>query len=249
MENNNWELSNCIHLDPRKKYAKCIKYLYAKWKKGHSPLVLICGETNTGKSMTALKIAESLNPNFNPLENVFFGVLDFIRKLKKAKKEILIIDEAGYQLGSKEHYSLFNKVFHKVIQTQRYKNNIFIVVLPMALSLAKDHREMINLEIEMLRQGIGTTWIVQHKWGALEFDKKIIRRWYLGHIIIQMPNKKIIKLYQKKEIHDKKIILNELERMVIKEQKQKQWQCKICGSLNNYEDLNCKFCGVSKFFK
>jgi len=69
--------------DPLTRYVKRRLYEYNKnW------LAIICGETGSGKSYSALKIAETVDPTFSP-ERIVFSSEQFVRLLgKKLKKAI-----------------------------------------------------------------------------------------------------------------------------------------------------------------
>jgi len=181
-----------------------------KHKAGKSPIILITGELGNGKTMAAIGLADLLNVKINgekwSMDNIFHNVKKFVGKMYSAKNEILVFDEAGITLSSGEWWSKFNKAFYKIIQTQRFKNNIYIIVLPVAMSLAKDHRRMIDFKIQMVKKRVGKCWLVKKEWAKLSGDE--IKSIWLGYLVFPVIEKGVVKEYKRVEKREKSAILD-----------------------------------------
>jgi len=211
-----------------------INWIKNKRKHGYSPLIVICGGTNQGKSMTALSLALELDKNFNVSTNLFVDIKDFILKVYNTEKQVFIIDEAKIFLDSARWWDEFNRDFGDIIATQRYKNNVYIVVLPIVKKLAKEHRNMIDVIIEMKRQGYAFTYLINRRWSELkEFE---LWRTFTGAMYIKLPPENIIKQYKEIEAINKKQILEKMIRRLIK--------INMCPCGKRKPDLNCcEWCG------
>ena len=132
---------------------RLVSYIRRKRDGNHSPVIVILGETGSGKTCFGINLALALNPEWRPEENLFVSLPELTKKVITSKKQIIIMDEAGIHLNAKRWYSDFNIFFSQIIQTQRYRNNIYIIILPHILFLAKDHRRILNIKIETFELG------------------------------------------------------------------------------------------------
>lgn len=163
-----------------------------KMKYGYSPVVLITGIPNTGK--TALgglisevltirvqswlngnipKITQELSPKeysllrrkyrWNPERNCFFDMNELSHKLLDAKKESILIAEAGYELSFDEWMNKFNKFFDRVITTQRVMGNCYILNIPVAKDLARRQRRKIDYQFDCKYWGYAKIWEIKIK--------------------------------------------------------------------------------------
>lgn len=95
-------------------------------------LCAITGPTGSGKTYSALKIAESLDPDFT-IENVAFTAKEFMTCINNPKMKsgsVIIFDEAGVALSSRSWQSVQNKLLNYVLQTFRHRNYIVIFTAP-----------------------------------------------------------------------------------------------------------------------
>jgi hypothetical protein len=164
-----------------------IQFLEKKFRAGGSPTVLICGPTNAGKTWAAAAIGEYFNNDFDADRQMSHNVKDFILSIKNNKGKVLILDEGETELAGADWWEFFNKKFGIIIQTQRYRNNIYIVIMPMAKSLAPSHRRMINAKIVMEKQGVGKVFWVLQKWGEMRGFKKEFSEIFLGFVEFARP--------------------------------------------------------------
>jgi len=167
-----------------------------KMKRGYSPMFLICGKQRAGKSFIALWLAHTImkllhKKKFDVKTNVFFDPFETIKALEKIEKEPVIIDEAGVLLGNREWWDKFHIAFDKIIQTQGYKCNCYIFVLPFAIDLDKKFRKHIDYQIIMRRRGYFSVFEFIKKYGELKQEVKAFKRILKENIIVkkrQLPN-------------------------------------------------------------
>lgn len=123
----------------------------------YSPIVLIQGNMQTGKS-TMLKIfSDYISQKKNDCDWDFKKYCarsfdEFIEYADKYDNSIVAIEEAGFQLGANEWYTKSNNLFNKIMQTQAYKHNIYFIVLPHSLGIAKMHRRLVDMSFIVKRK-------------------------------------------------------------------------------------------------
>lgn len=146
--------------------SKTLNYIVQRSYK-YSPIVIFTGNTQVGKSTVSWFLANKIlatkenikKPTFDEWDYKKFCCQDldeFINAVDKYDDSLIVIEEAGFQLGSKEWYSKENIIFNKIMQTQAYKHNIYFIVLPYACGIAKDHRRMIDFLIWVKRKNTET---------------------------------------------------------------------------------------------
>jgi len=107
---------------------------YRLFKQNKNWLGIVCGDTGSGKSYSALSLADILVPRGITIKrNVVFNAVQFLQKLTDKslqKGDILIFDEAGVGMSSREWYSTQNKLMGSVLQTFRNMNVGVIFTTP-----------------------------------------------------------------------------------------------------------------------
>jgi len=197
--------------------SSLIKYITKMKKSGYSPMVLVCGMQGAGKSMTALAIAYALKHKglyqFDMDKNLMHDVGDFVKRLLDGKKnQAIILDEAQIRLNSKEYWSDFNIAFEKIIASQRYLGNIYLVVLPLAIGLAKANRRFVDIKVEMYRKKLAKWSYITKRYGEMGFTgrKAIFESFIPTRMVIPQLPDDIIHKYKKIERRDKRQILEDI---------------------------------------
>jgi len=129
---------------------KAIQNIVNFFKKGYSPIIVFTGEMRCGKTTKAFMTACWLSwliwgKRWNWEDQVITSLKQFVKKIDTKKEEIIFLDEVQGFLNAKEWYSQKNIIFNKIMQSQAYKHMIFILVLPYARGMAKDHRRLIHI--------------------------------------------------------------------------------------------------------
>ena len=119
------------------------------FKKNKNFLCAFVGPTGSGKSYSALRLAEVLDPNFDVIHNVVFtasGFLSFINRGNFKKGEIVIFDEAGGNEGisSRNWQQFYNKAFNSIAQTFRKYQLIVLFTTPNITYIDKGTRMLLH---------------------------------------------------------------------------------------------------------
>lgn len=97
---------------------------------------VVVGKERRGKSTLALHIAKFLSNENMKIENICLDLNEFITSLQKAKKgDIIILDEAGTNLYSREAMSAINRSLTKAFMVSGMMNIGIILCLPSFFNL------------------------------------------------------------------------------------------------------------------
>lgn len=106
-----------------KRIKRRLLYLNKNW------LAIVCGETGSGKSYSAISLASKIGR-----VHIVFTPIEFLRLLnnpdKLQKGDVIVFDEAGVGMASREWYSVQNKLLGSVLQTFRLLNCGVIFTTP-----------------------------------------------------------------------------------------------------------------------
>lgn len=133
-------------------------------------LITIDGDTGTGKSTMALKIAKSVQPDYDMNTQMVFSAEEFLTAINSLPRgSVIVADEAVTMLFSRDFMTNSNKDIVKKLNLVRYKNYIILFLIPNFWDLEKGARERMKVWIHIKKRGLG---IMMHKTGnPAERDK------------------------------------------------------------------------------
>jgi hypothetical protein len=123
-----------------------------RFKTNNSWLATMVGKTGSGKSWSAIKIAESLDPEFT-IDNIVFTSDEFLALLESPRLKrgsFIIFDEAGISFGARDFYTDVNKALSAVLQSMRALNFGTIFTVPNMSFVDKHARKLVHSVIETL---------------------------------------------------------------------------------------------------
>lgn len=110
--------------------------------------IAIAGEGGGGKSTLALRMAEIVEPDFDPEQQVVYSPEDFLTTIKEAKEKghkVIILDEAHTTVDARLYYSFMNRCVTYVTSTFRQIHTlVLIIVAPNINWVEKKIREQMN---------------------------------------------------------------------------------------------------------
>ncbi len=208
-------------------------------KQNKNYIIVICGETGSGKSWLALKIMELLD-NDPQFRKVFFNGIDFLNYCESDSKEgdCIIWDEAGITKGgmNRREWHNNNEVV-SAFQVMRYLNFVMILTVP---SLSYIDSGIINLihmylEVKRVDKDKELCYVIpkqlQHnpllnktykKSPRLRVNNKIYK---LKQFVLKKPSDALTIPYEKKQREFKNAELKSYKADMIKdkENKEKDW--------------------------
>jgi hypothetical protein len=110
---------------------------------------VLVGPTGIGKSYSALRLAELMDPAFT-IARVVFSARDFLRLINEdlPKGTVILWDEMGIGMAAREWYSILNKSVSYVLQSFRFKNLIILMTVPDPAFIDSQARRLYHWWIE-----------------------------------------------------------------------------------------------------
>jgi len=230
-------------------------------------LAYIVGGTGSGKSWAAISLADRLAPNgFDPELHLVFTPQELLRvtnsnKLKKG--DIIIFDEMGVGMSSRDWYSIQNKLLHSVFQTFRDLNVGMIATVPALKFIDSNARVLFHNEMHTIKIHRKSK-LNELKVYNVEYNNyadKSYRRIpifldsygnlvMMPKIFVPEPKQKLIEVYERRSKAYKKLLREQTQRKLdeIDETKQLEYSCKVCGKTSfAYKQKDkvwmCRVCG------
>jgi|SRR3990167_3275671 len=183
-------------------------------------IMLVLGETGSGKSYACLRLAETLDLTylidrcvFKPAEFVQL-INDLVEKSERGEKIsslVIVWEETGTTISARKFMSLINNVINYVFQVCRHLNLIIIINVPNAkfidsntrklchcigtMSGINQERKTSKMKIQMMQTNVITG---KQYFKHLRFDKSG-KRSKLKNIILGMPSSELVTEYEKKK--------------------------------------------------
>lgn len=138
-----------------------IKAIHRRIEGGKNALIPIVGQTGAGKSLAALQCLRALYmyrhgkepTNEEVIDHTIFKAKDFMAKMnnpKLKKKEVWLWDEAGVDVGHKDHASMKNRIIGWLAQTFRNLQQIVFFTVPSISFLDASVRKLLHYYIEVV---------------------------------------------------------------------------------------------------
>src|SRR3990167_991938 len=116
-------------------------------------LCIVIGATGSGKSWLAIRLAELLDSQFNK-DNIVFAAdsfLEFVQSYRMRKGSVIVWDEAGVSLSSRQSMTRINKAIGFYLQSFRSRNTALIFTLPSLAMLDRQARQLAHVILETKR--------------------------------------------------------------------------------------------------
>ena len=157
-------------------------------------LLIVEGETGSGKSAEALNLAQHFDPYFSSKRIAFTGkeFLDLLPYVPH--KGWIVLDEVGVSLSHRQWQSELNFQVMQVIQSFRFKLINVIFTVPSASYIDKVAREMCHYLLRMQKRGQASVYrIVKSPFEGRTFTP------FIGTVHSEMPTQMLWKEF--KEMH------------------------------------------------
>lgn len=122
------------------------------YKENKNFLCIITGKTGHGKTYSALRLAEEIDPTFN-INRVAFSPEEFFElvtggRLKRGN--VIVFDEAGVGLPNREWWSFSNRAINYILQSFRYRNLVVIFTVPSLYFIDIGARKLFHMYMEVI---------------------------------------------------------------------------------------------------
>ena len=218
------------------------------WRRNANWISAIVGGVGSGKSWSAISIADYVDNDFS-IDKVFFRIADFVNAInegKITKGSCCVLDEAGISWQARNFMRDENKQISQLFQIMRFLNFGVIMTVPSLYFVDKHGRDLLH--------AIMKTKTINYDQGYCELEYKLndfnpilnkpyrkyprircddgkIRR--VASIKVFKPDQSLINRYEeKKKIFAMKLIRDVEDRIRKKAEKSKPGKpvkCKKCG--------------------
>lgn len=203
-----------------------VKYIQKRlWKQNKNWLAIMTGATGSGKSWSAVSLAEKVDPNFS-IDNIILDPLDFLQALydeKWSQGACVVFDEAGVSLSSREYMSTINRAVENILETFRRNNIAVIFTVPAQSMLDKDARRLAHNYVETMyidrnRERVALRWMIlqyNRTYNKIYYHYPKIRKGNkmpkkIKKVFVGKPSDRIISQYENKRDKYQKSLNKEL---------------------------------------
>lgn len=145
-----------------KNSAWLLQYIHKRIDENRNFIAIFTGDTGSGKSYSAMRLAERVDPNFS-VDRIVFTVTDFIHLINSdlPKGSVVIFDDAGLGINARLWQEQSNKLFGMVIQGFRYKQiNVFFTV-PKLFFIDRQSRNLAHMRFQSTKkQGLMKAYLI-----------------------------------------------------------------------------------------
>ena len=201
------------------------------FKKKKNFFMLIVGPPGSGKSYTALKFAEAVEPDFSPREQIIYVPEQFkeiFENLENSRKRVLIFDEAHVTIPSRRWFSFVNLSINTIMSTFRQVKQLAVFfVAPSQNMIDKQLRSLFEyycvIHKELIPPGkpyvFGQLYEVGLNYYDLRDQNPYLRKlrimwngkiYKVGEMLIEPPSEKLAKEYEEVSLQFKKNVLYEM---------------------------------------
>lgn len=142
-------------------------------------LSIITGPTGSGKSWSAMSLAEKIDPSFD-VSKVVLRPENFLEKVADrewGQGDVVVFDEAGTGMSAKAHMTKKNRIIDQVLQTFRRQNIAVIFTVPSKANVDKSVRRLLHTYIET--KTIDYKKARNHlKWLEMDYNQKQDKIYY-----------------------------------------------------------------------
>ena len=115
-------------------------------------IMLITGQTRSGKSTLAMEMAMLMDSSFELEKQVLFDMKELGKKIYESKGKVFILDEAIFDAFNREAMSMMNRWLIKIFTVCAERNHVIIMIIPKINWLDKPVKERISFMFYTIKQ-------------------------------------------------------------------------------------------------
>ena len=170
-----------------------VRYIHRRIANNKNFLATITGPTGSGKSWSALSMAELLDKEFSVDRVIFKGreLMKLINEGNLKPGSVIVWDEAGIDLSNRNWQSVTNKMLNALLQTFRHKNFILFFTVPYHDFVDASSRKLFHADFETQKINKNQE-VVVIKPKLLQYNSNLCK-WYRKYLKVQV-NHSIVKI-------------------------------------------------------
>lgn len=126
-----------------------LQWFYRRIKKNRNAIALFIGDTGSGKSYGAIRLAERVDPGFGA-DRIVFTVKDFLTLVNAdlPKGSVIIFDDAGLGINARLWQEESARIFGMLTQGFRYKQILTFITVPDESFIERQSRKLVHIRFE-----------------------------------------------------------------------------------------------------
>lgn len=231
--------------------SQIIKYLRKRiYEQNKNALVVIAGDTGSGKSYGSFGLCRAFDPTFTPKRVAYMkasGFMNILRTKNLKRGNAIMWDDVGKGLKAKEWYELINRVITDILQTFRVRGLLVVFNVPDITFIDSTARKLFHYQGEMVAIDMKNKFGIM-KFFEIQVNRRSGKSYYKYPVVkiggikkkitrfrVKMPPKKLIREYERKKKIEYMRLEEESEKIIEKiEEKSKR---KLFGDKEIIEDI------------
>ena len=252
-------------MDRQKEFESWIlNWIYSRREQQRPINLVFVGETGSGKSYSALSLAEKVDPNFST-DNIVFTIEQFMAKLNSRPPAgtVIVFDEAGLEISNKEWHDMQIIIFGKTAQSMRYRGIMVFYTVPRLPFIDSTTRQLIQLLLEstgergtmkpfLIRpssdRNDNRPWYVYPKVTITDSDERTLTYEYRA-TVFPMPPKNLYVPYEAKKDEYLTGVFTGMEDSLKKMREAKEEKQVTVEQYETGVQLTCNHCGYTYNYK
>jgi predicted Zn finger-like uncharacterized protein len=142
-------VSNDNKDDATKNSVWLLQWIRNRIRKNRNLIALFVGDTGSGKSLSSIRLAERVDPNFN-VDRIVFTVQDFLALVNSGLPpgSVIVFDDAGLGINARLWQEMSARVFGMLTQGFRYKQILTFITVPDETFIERQSRKLVHIRFE-----------------------------------------------------------------------------------------------------
>ena len=126
-----------------------LQWIRNRIKKNRNLIALFIGDTGSGKSLSSIRLAERVDPNFS-VDRIVFTVKDFLDLVNSGLPagSVIVFDDAGLGINARLWQEMSARVFGMLTQGFRYKQILTFITVPDETFIERQSRKLVHIRFE-----------------------------------------------------------------------------------------------------
>ena len=140
-----------------------LQAIHRRIEENRNFIAIFTGDTGSGKSYSAIRLAERVDPGFD-VDRIVFTVKDFIALVNAdlPRGSVILFDDAGLGINAREWQSLSARIFGMVMQGFRYKQVNAFFTVPKLFFIDRQSRNLAHMRFQATsRQGTMKMYLIR----------------------------------------------------------------------------------------
>ena len=201
-------MDNTNENDPNAGSVWLLQWIHRRIKKNRNLIALFIGDTGSGKSMSSIRLAERVDPNFS-VDRIVFTVKEFLSLVNAGLPpgSVIVFDDAGLGINARLWQEMSARVFGMLTQGFRYKQIMTFITVPDETFIERQSRKLVHIRFEATDvQGLmkmkllsRNTWDPEHPLAKFPRIRRGISEIVVKMVKFRLPSDELREKYEEKK--------------------------------------------------